>query len=504
MSVPFKTCKNRGCKNPDRCKHPWYYKIQDTRFGRVQGAIDEYAAWHHDPEKGPFQKVRTKSAAQDWVDAIKQGMKAGVDPRIPPVQVKDETPPPPATRTIAQYIDEVYTPDYVDIADLTLDGREDKRSKLRIIKNLVGEMSFEALVTDEPIKEIRRVYAKNEVSTKNRYLGALNSLIRYAKEKGHLKGDNPFELKANKINTKAEAERDRRLVEGEEDALFEACERLIHQPCGTKKLTWEKVNEIRRRVAAGELQRELAVAFGLSTGTVADIMTQKIWNPERERATGFSMRDRIIGGIDTCCRITEMALIQNKNVNWTSGYIGIPKASMKKNPKTGRREIATKGKMARLVPFRNLDGVDISPRLTALLQRRKALGPDAYVFGDWNTGAFVANWSKTWYVLVLLAHGKTPVWTKTGGLGEQSWKDIEEINLHWHDLRHEGLSRYGDGNLDPRVIQLLAGHKKLSTTMRYVHLSKVFTAADSMVDAVKERNRRLQLVASRKTGEESA
>lgn len=44
-------------------------------------------------------------------------------------------------------------------------------------------------------------------------------------------------------------------------------------------------------------------------------------------------------------------------------------------------------------------------------------------------------------------------------------------NFHWHDLRHDYCSQLVMAGVDIRTVQVLAGHKTLSVTMRYAHLS---------------------------------
>ncbi|NMA27447.1 MAG: site-specific integrase [Burkholderiales bacterium] len=44
-------------------------------------------------------------------------------------------------------------------------------------------------------------------------------------------------------------------------------------------------------------------------------------------------------------------------------------------------------------------------------------------------------------------------------------------NFHWHDLRHTFCSRLVMAGVDLRTVQQLAGHKTITVTMRYAHLS---------------------------------
>ena len=77
-----------------------------------------------------------------------------------------------------------------------------------------------------------------------------------------------------------------------------------------------------------------------------------------------------------------MLLIQNKRVNWDSCQIGIPGAT-------------TKDKENRRIPF-NPKGL-----IAAILERRGALGLDAFVFGS-ATGAYQPNIQTAWETLKLL------------------------------------------------------------------------------------------------------
>ena len=50
---------------------------------------------------------------------------------------------------------------------------------------------------------------------------------------------------------------------------------------------------------------------------------------------------------------------------------------------------------------------------------------------------------------------------------------LKELDLHWHDLRHECASRWLEDGLDVREIQLLLGHAKLEITQRYLNITDV-------------------------------
>ena len=99
----------------------------------------------------------------------------------------------------------------------------------------------------------------------------------------------------------------------------------------------------------------------------------------------------------------------------------------------------------------------------------------AYVFGGLK-GEKVSNIRSAWETLLLLANGIEPKRgrAKSGGGGEltsECRKGLERIDLHWHDLRHEGACRlYRDG-LDIRTIQLMLGHSTMQQTQRYLNVT---------------------------------
>ena len=179
-----------------------------------------------------------------------------------------------------------------------------------------------------------------------------------------------------------------------------------------------------------------------------DTALQKMNTAEHQFA-GPLLHDRIIGAIELVCRRGEMLLIQNRRVNWETCQIGIPGAT-------------TKDKENRRVPF-NPEG-----RLAAILKRRAALGPDAFVFGS-ETGSYQPNIQTAWETLKLLAYGYEPKPGRTGAAWNR--EQLQRIDLRWHDLRHEGACRLLADGVDIRIIQLMLGHASIQQTQRYLNVT---------------------------------
>jgi integrase len=253
-----------------------------------------------------------------------------------------------------------------------------------------------------------------------------------------------------------------RLDETVEDRLVAACELLNrpqHRP-HSKLLNWDKVEEIRKRVADGESQATVSRQFGISTGLCNQIVKRQIWNPENyKRGTkGDLMRLRVFMAFDTGARRDEMMLIQLKHINFRPITVivdGQPcevlevEVQSKGEKRTGQKEHVYVG----------------TDRLKdALEKRRFALGndSDAFVFGT-ETGRYQRDFRRMWRELFVLAGLK---WGRDKG-------------LVWHTLRHEFCSRTAENTGDPVVAQELARHKDLRTTQAYLHprKSRVLAAA---------------------------
>ena len=70
-------------------------------------------------------------------------------------------------------------------------------------------------------------------------------------------------------------------------------------------------------------------------------------------------------------------------------------------------------------------------------------------------------------------------------------KALAQIDLHWHDLRHEGLSRLADDGVPVHELQLLAGHTNITTAQRYMN-ARASSLAESMRQARARRINRVE------------
>jgi integrase len=213
-----------------------------------------------------------------------------------------------------------------------------------------------------------------------------------------------------------------------------------------------------RRIGMDEEQALLSAAMSM--------------NSTEHKFVGSSMHDRLIGALETCCRQGEMLRIQNRHVDWERHQIAIPGAHAKDAEN-------------RRIPF------DPHGRLAPILKRRASLGSSAFVFGT-DAGEFQASFKAAWEALLLVANAQATKRVRRGTWSPEDRARLRQIDLHWHDLRHEGACRLLADGVDIRTIQLMLGHADIKQTQRYLNITD--EELRKSMTGVWERRRQLRAV----------
>ena len=100
---------------------------------------------------------------------------------------------------------------------------------------------------------------------------------------------------------------------------------------------------------------------------------------------------------------------------------------------------------------------------------------------------------RAWQVAQLKAHGYKPTYTKTKALTAESIAQLEEIDLHLHDLRREAGSRWLEAGAPLHKIQKWLGHTTIAQTSTYLMAD---SSDDDVVMRRMEEQARLQRVAT--------
>jgi integrase len=101
-----------------------------------------------------------------------------------------------------------------------------------------------------------------------------------------------------------------------------------------------------------------------------------------------------------------------------------------------------------------------------------ALVARCYVFGD-AVGGKVGTVKRAWETAVLKAQGRTPKWAPGKKLAPESRTALASIDLHFHDLRHEGASRLLEAGCPLHHVQHMHGHANLSQTSTYLNATRI-------------------------------
>jgi integrase len=172
-------------------------------------------------------------------------------------------------------------------------------------------------------------------------------------------------------------------------------------------------------------------------------------------AAGARLQWLIIAALETACRLGELLAL-----TWAD-------VTLERRELTVRAETA-KDNDRRVLP--------ISPRLAGVLEMARTdpagreYKPSAYVFGE--LGVRVKSVKRAWVTAVLKGHGHTPRWAGEGRLSLASRAAMQLVDLHFHDLRHEGASRMLEAGWPLHHIQHMLGHASLEQTSTYLNVEK--------------------------------
>ena len=107
------------------------------------------------------------------------------------------------------------------------------------------------------------------------------------------------------------------------------------------------------------------------------------------------------------------------------------------------------------------------------MHQRRELPPEAYVFGD-RVGRRVGSVRKAWQTAVLKAYGHQPKWARPSGQLTLELQAIyQQIDLHFHDLRHEAASRWLETGVPLHLVRALLGHSNIATTDTYLNAVRI-------------------------------
>jgi integrase len=201
-----------------------------------------------------------------------------------------------------------------------------------------------------------------------------------------------------------------------------------------------KVAQRRRRLSATE-ETALLMAAGALT-----------------RGAGPRLQWVIVAALETGARLGELLAMRWADVQLEKRRLLIRAVEVGAK-KTGRaRELPVSSRLAGVLEMARLDPTG------------RAYPPPAYVFGAFGTR--LKSVKKAWVTAVLKAHGATPTWL-AGKLSPASSERLRQIDLHFHELRHEAGCRWLEAGWPIHHVQEMLGHANLSQTSTYLHAAEM-------------------------------
>ena len=415
--MPKQTTTDDACKRCDcdeakwpKCAHPWY--LPKFRYGGKSYApnLTRYAI-----DVLGRDALDTKTEADALADAVRVAIRAGTY-----LSAKTKK------NTIAALTDEaervLMAAAIAEFGDAVIDADADKRKQqkardrsclatlaaFKTKRGLIGALPVDAVTADDLVA-FRRSDAIAPLANSSwaKYRTVLGQFFTWAKSK-------------SKRYTK--------------ETPFEAL-----SPHEKKALKRGRSTPRRRRISESEEAALLRMAGRSHLDAAA----------ERLQAI-------IVAAIETAMRLGELLALQWGDVDLTNRAIYV----------RAEEEGASKTARSRMVPMSDT----LFELLTAMITdpNGERFGRRAYVFGD-AVGGRVTKIRKAWITCVLRAHNHTPTWKRTA-LAPVSAAKLREIDLHFHDLRHEGASRWLESGVwTLEEIRQALGHATIAQTATYLH-----------------------------------
>jgi integrase len=421
MTDKRKRQQNRGlrkiCDCPRRtwakCPHSWHFSFKPKGRERYRFSVDTEIGKHIEA------KTEAEALADDWRSQIRAGTfrRQGDAPAVTVAE------PPALSPTFS-----AFTKKYIERCEPPVSSNDRgclrKFAAFAVDGRALGDWPIDTL-TEDTVDVFFAALRKDEraVSTRNKYIQAIKAAFRWATKKGYL-ARNPI-ADADNLTREKHAQRDRRLAP---DVFIDG------------KLTQE-----------GDERRLLAVG-----------------SPYLQRVS--------VGALETCCRRGELLALQWRDVDLQKREL-LVRAVEEGAKKTGvGRRLPISGRLAAMLEMAK---TAMETTLKGALPKgvsddyfKAALGL-CYVFGD-EAGLKVGSFKRAWETAVLKAHGHTPQWTKTNkALTKESREALDAIDLHFHDLRHEGGSRLLEAGWPLHHIQHMLGHANLSQTSTYLNVTRI-------------------------------
>lgn len=405
-----------------RCAHLSWDRCDCAWWGRKNGERVSLEKWAGAP-------IRSKEMAKAIFGRMEAAVVGGTF---------DRSGERPATDgediTFGVFLDKHYIPRHLEAK-----GRRSNslNAYISVFRAKFGSQPMRKLASDpnvfEKWLEEQRTELEWQDRSYNRYVEHGRAMFNWALKRGMV-ASNPFSIVERRPG---ENSREKRFTSEQLKALLNACATLDEPPQSKLvKVTNELLTEIRERANRGEMQKDIAGDLGLSRALVCQIIGGRVWNPSiRKGRVGAEMRRRLIAAVDLGLRSGEMLLIQVKHVDFNQWVINLPPSNTKGGATTGETEQI-------LVE---------SERVREILNARRSLGPEAYVFGK-ESGAYVGDFGKSWHRLFLRA-GIPP-----------GRKD----DYIWHDLRHEYGSHLVDQGATIQEAKELMRHADIRTTETYL------------------------------------